>query len=78
MCQGDETLQIDGQKKLAGRGAYVCCAQSCIQKAFNSPKRINSLLRVQLTSGVIERFEQVLLERTRKSTSSTGKKEELS
>ena len=62
VCQGDETLQMDGPKKLTGRGAYVCCSQSCIQKAFQSPKRINSLLRVQLTNRVIARFEQVLLE----------------
>jgi predicted RNA-binding protein YlxR (DUF448 family) len=78
VCQGDETLQMDGQKKAAGRGAYVCRSQSCIQKAFKSPKRINFLLRVQLTSGAIARFEQVLLECTGKPTSSIGKEEELS
>ena len=66
MCQRDETLQMDGGKKLAGRGAYVCYSQSCIQKAFQSPKRINSLLRVQLTHKIIARFEQVLLECTKK------------
>ncbi|MDE0013961.1 MAG: YlxR family protein [Candidatus Poribacteria bacterium] len=78
VCQGDKTLQMDSPKKLAGRGAYVCRSQSCVQKAFKSPKRINSLLRVQLTSRVIAQFEQVLLECARKSTSSTEKKEELS
>ena len=71
-------LQIDGQKKEGGRGAYVCWSQSCIQKAFKSPKRINFLLRAELTSKVIARFEQVLLEYTKKSTSSIGKKEGLS
>ena len=63
---------MDGPRKLAGRGAYVCRSQSCIQKAFSSPKRINSSLRVQLTSRVIEQFEHVLLEHTKKSISSTG------
>lgn len=62
VCQRDETLQMDGPKKLAGRGAYVCRSQSCIQKAFQSPKRINSLLRVQLTNKIIAQFEQILLE----------------
>ena len=71
-------LQIDGQKKATGRGAYVCGSQSCIQKAFKSPKRINFLLRAELTSSVIARFEQVLLEYTRKSTSAIEKKEGLS
>lgn len=75
--QKHKTLQIDNQKKLPGRAAYVCPSQLCIQKAFKSPRRINSLLRVQLTSVVIERFEEVLLEWTEKSASTTGKKEEL-
>jgi predicted RNA-binding protein YlxR (DUF448 family) len=73
----NETLRIDNQKKLHGRAAYVCPSQLCIQKAFKSPRRINSLLRVQLTNVVIERFEKVLLEWTEKSASTTGKKEEL-
>ena len=77
VCQGDETLQMDGPKKLAGRGAYVCYSQSCIQKAFQSPKRINSLLRVRLTNRVIAQFEQVLLECT-KNHDPNRKKEELS
>ncbi|MCE2413556.1 YlxR family protein [Candidatus Poribacteria bacterium] len=73
MCQADGKLQIDSQKKLGGRGAYVCLSQDCIQKAFKSPKRINSLLRVQLTSADIARFERVLLQRTQQSM---GTKEE--
>ena len=77
MSQKDETLQIDN-RRLHGRGAYVCYAQPCIQKAFKSPKRINSLLRVQLTNEVIGRFEKVLLQWTEKSAGTIGKKEELS
>ena len=76
--QKNETLRIDNQKQLHGRGAYVCLSQPCIQKAFKSPRRINALLRVQLTNVVIERFEEVLLEWTEKSASTTAKKEELS
>lgn len=76
--QKNKTLQIDNQKKLHGRGAYVCLSQPCIQKAFKSPRRINSLLRVQLTNVVIQQFEKVLLEWTEKSASTTGKKEKLS
>lgn len=77
VCQGNEKLQIDSQKKLGGRGAYVCPAQDCIRRAFKSPKRINSLLRVKLASEHIAEFEQVLLQRTQKSTSLKEEKEEL-
>lgn len=67
LCQTDGHLRIDSQKKLGGRGAYVCLSQDCIQKAFKSPKRINSLLRVQLASENITQFEQVLLQEIQKS-----------
>ena len=39
---------------------------------------LNALLRAELTSNVIARFEQVLLEYTRKSHELNRKKEELS
>ena len=61
-------LEIDGQRKARGRGAYVCWSQSCVQKAFKSPKRINALLRAELSNKAIARFEQVLLEYTRTPT----------
>lgn len=67
--QSGGKLQIDCHKKLGGRGAYVCPSQGCIRKAFKFPKRINSLLRVQLASENIAQFEQILLQRTQKSTS---------
>lgn len=65
-CHRKVTLQVDLEKKLTGRGAYVCRAEACIQKAFKSPGRINSLLRVQLSRAVIEQFEKTLLEWTEK------------
>ena len=71
LCQADGQLRIDSQKKLGGRGAYVCVSQDCIQKAFKSPKRINSLLRVQLASENIAQFEQVLLQEIQKSIDDT-------
>ena len=77
VCQRDAGLQIDCRKRLPGRGAYVCPSQACIQKAFKSPKRINSLLRAQLTYKVIVRFEQVLLQWTEQSASTMEEKEEL-
>lgn len=74
---GNGKLQIDSHKKLGGRGAYVCPSQDCIRKAFKSPKRINSLLRVQLASQYVAQFEQVLLQSTLKSMSTKEEKEEL-
>ena len=77
VCQQDEKLKIDSHKKLGGRGAYVCLSQNCIQMAFKAPKRINSLLRVQLTSKVIAEFEQVLLQWIPLSLNTTEEKEGL-
>ena len=77
VCQQDGKLKIDSHKRLGGRGAYVCLSQNCIQRAFKSPKRINSLLRVQLASSVIAEFEQVILQWIRQSTSTTKEKEGL-
>ncbi|MDE0465797.1 MAG: YlxR family protein [Candidatus Poribacteria bacterium] len=77
VCQQNAELQIDCRKRLRGRGAYVCFSQVCIQKAFKSPRRINSLLRAQLTNEVIMRFEQVLLQWVQQSASTTEEKEEL-
>ena len=78
VSQNNETLRIDNEKKLHGRAAYVCRSQSCIQKAFQSPRRINALLRVQLTHVVIARFEEVLFEWIEKTATTIGKQEELS
>lgn len=63
VCYKGEFLVIDDSKIRPGRGAYVCHSQSCIEKAFNSPKRINALLRVQLPKSVIVEFRQILLEK---------------
>lgn len=77
VCHQDRKLQIDRENKLGGRGAYVCPSQACVQKAFKSPKRINSLLRVQLASEVIGQFEQALLQWTQQSAHTTEEKEGL-
>ena len=50
-------------KKLPGRGVYVCPTKSCIEDAFKVPKRINALLRVQLSKSVITEFKQALLDK---------------
>ena len=50
-------------KKLTGRGVYVCPTKSCIEDAFKVPKRINALLRVQLSKSVITEFKQALLDK---------------
>ena len=63
MCRRKQTLEWDGIKKLPGRGAYVCYSKSCIENAFNTPKRINALLRVQLSKSVISEFKQALLDK---------------
>ncbi len=63
VCYKEKTLQMEELTKLPGRGAYVCRSESCIDEAFKVPKRINSLLRVQLSKSVITEFKQTLLDK---------------
>ncbi len=63
VCSTRGILEIEGSKKLPGRGVYVCRSKSCIKNAFKVPKRINALLRVQLSKSVISEFQQTLLEK---------------
>lgn len=63
VCIKGESLEIDNMKVRPGRGAYVCQSDSCIEEAFKAPKRINTLLRVQLPKSVIIEFRQKLLDK---------------
>lgn len=63
VCYKGESLEIDDFNTRPGRGIYVCRSQSCIEEAFNAPKRINTLLRVQLPKSVIVDFRQILLDK---------------
>ena len=53
--------RADGTGKLPGRGAYVCESKDCITEAFKSHKRVNSLLRTNLSKEVVMQFKQCLL-----------------
>lgn len=59
----DGILEFEQGKKLHGRGAYVCRSEPCILNAFKAPKRINAMLRGQLSKSVISEFQQTLLEK---------------
>ncbi len=63
VCRTGDALEMQELKKLPGRGAYVCRSKSCIENAFKVPKRINTLLRVQLSESVFTEFKQALLEK---------------
>lgn len=63
VCSKGESLQLDGFKRLPGRGAYICRSKDCIEKAFKESKRINTLLRVQLSKSVITEFEKAILQK---------------
>ena len=63
VCSADQTLAVEELVKLPGRGTYVCHSETCIQRAFNAPKRINALLRAQLSKPTIDEFKKVLLEK---------------
>jgi hypothetical protein len=61
VCNLVERLQTDPTGKLPGRGAYICRSHACICAAFKSHKRVNSLLRINLSKQVIDQFKQELL-----------------
>ena len=63
VCSTGNFLELDGFKRHPGRGAYICRSKACIEKAFKESKRINALLRVQLSKSVITEFEQVILDK---------------
>ena len=63
VCHKGESLEMQESTKLPGRGVYICRSKSCIQEAFKVPKRINALLRVQLSRSVINEFKNSLLEK---------------
>ena len=61
VCHSDSGLRADKTGKLPGRGGYVCEAQACITEAFKSHKRVNSLLRTNLSKQIVMQFKQELL-----------------
>lgn len=61
VCHLESHLRADETGKLPGRGAYVCESQACITEAFKSHKRVNSLLRADLSREVVMQFKQELL-----------------
>ena len=61
VCHLDSHLQTDETGKFPGRGAYVCESQACITEAFKSYKRVNSLLRSNLSKEIVVQFKQELL-----------------
>lgn len=61
VCHSDLGLRADKTGKLPGRGGYVCEAQACITGAFKSHKRVNSLLRTNLSKQIVMQFKQELL-----------------
>ena len=61
VCHLDSHLRADRTGKSPGRGAYVCESQACITETFKSHKRVNSLLRSNLSREIVMRFKQELL-----------------
>ena len=62
VCDLAARLQTDPTGKSPGRGSYVCRSHACICATFKSHKRVNSLLRINLSKQVIDQFKQELLD----------------
>lgn len=53
-------ISVDESRKSPGRGAYVCPNLQCIRLAL-TPKKLNKVLRTNVTLKEIETLKQVLL-----------------
>jgi predicted RNA-binding protein YlxR (DUF448 family) len=49
----DETIALDPQTKLHGRGAYVCRARPCIERACKA-RSFNKALRRNIPENLLE------------------------
>jgi predicted RNA-binding protein YlxR (DUF448 family) len=63
----EEEIVIDSSGKKNGRGAYICCSLSCLQKAIKT-KGLERSLKVSIPGDIIEALEKemILLESGRK------------
>lgn len=56
----NHTVSIDADYKKPGRGAYVCPNEGCIRNGITA-KRVNWVLRTDLSNEDIEKLKQELL-----------------
>lgn len=57
----ENTIEIDRTGKRAGRGAYLCPSQECLQKAIKG-KRLEKCLEQQIPPEVLENLAKGLVE----------------
>lgn len=55
----EDTIEIDYKGKRSGRGAYICPAQQCLEKAVKG-KRLEKALKHSIGSDVYEVLKQEL------------------
>lgn len=53
-------VSVDESRKNPGRGAYVCLNPQCIELAL-TPKKLNKVLKTNITPTEIETLKQILL-----------------
>lgn len=65
----EEEIIIDSTGKKNGRGAYICCSLSCLQKAIKT-KGLERSLKVSIPKELVETLEKemILLESGRKES----------
>jgi uncharacterized protein len=63
----EDEIVIDSTGKKNGRGAYICCSVSCLQKAIKT-KGLERSLKVSIPKEIVETLEKemILLESGRK------------
>ena len=63
----EDEIVIDSTGKKNGRGAYICCSLSCLQRAIKT-KGLERSLKVSIPKEIVETLEKemILLESGRK------------
>lgn len=63
----EEEIVIDSTGKKNGRGAYICCSLSCLQKSIKT-KGLERSLKVSIPKEIVETLEKemIMLEAGRK------------
>ncbi len=57
----DKTVCLDKTGKVSGRGAYICPAEKCLEKAVKS-KRLERCLETEIPDSVYEQMRSLLSE----------------
>lgn len=58
----ENEINVDITGKLAGRGAYICMSQNCLDKVIKT-RRLERALRITLNEDIYNKLKEVIIEK---------------